>query len=99
MTIGGTSYSIQAAAQNPQTGVTVAIFDQNSFTRGRYAVGMIANPAADGSGFVDDFGSASPPFTASSLVPTVFGDFFGVGHGAGPCSSGASPACPKVVMP
>lgn len=99
ITFGGTSYSIQTAAQNPQAGVTVAIFDGNSLTPGRYGIGMIANPAADGSGFVGDFGSASPPFTASSLVPTVFGDFFGVGRSAGPCSSGSPPACPKVVTP
>ncbi|MBI0537587.1 PEP-CTERM sorting domain-containing protein [Roseomonas sp. KE2513] len=99
ITIAGTTYSIQTAAENALTGVAVAIFDANSFMPGRYAVGLIADPMGDGAGFVGDFRSASPPFSASSLVPTAFQDFVGVGHSAGPCSSGAPPACPKIVTP
>ena len=99
ITIGGASYSIQTALENPQTGVAVAIFDQNSFTPGRYGIGLFVDPVGDGAGFVGDFGGASPPFTVSSLVPTVFEEFFGVGHSPGPCSSGAPPVCPKIVTP
>lgn len=99
ITIGGTSYSIQSALENPQRGVTVAIFDNNSFTPGRYAVGLIVDPAGDGAGIVGDFGAASPAFTAASVVPTVFERFFGAGHSPGPCSSGTPPVCPKVVTP
>lgn len=99
ITIAGTTYSIQTAAENPLTGVAVAVFDANSFTPGRYGVGLFADPAGDGAGFVGDFRSSSPPFAAASLVPTVFQDFVGVGHSAGPCSSGAPPTCPKIVTP
>ncbi|WP_169742893.1 PEP-CTERM sorting domain-containing protein [Muricoccus aerilatus] len=99
ITIGGTSYSIETALQDPLRGVTVAIFDQNSFTPGRYGIGMFVDPVGDGAGFVGDFGGASPAFTASSLVPTVFEQFFGVGHSPGPCASGMPPACPKVATP
>ena len=99
ITIAGTGYSVRTALEDPLRGVAVAIFDQNSFTPGRYGIGMFVDPVGDGAGFVGDFGGASPPFAASSLVPTVFEQFFGVGHSPGPCASGTPPACPKVVTP
>ena len=97
--IAGRAYSIEPGAANPSAGVTVAVFDRNSFTPGRYGVGLIANPFADGSGFVGDFVSASPDFVAGALTPTVFGDYAGVGHSSGVCTSGTAPACPHLVTP
>lgn len=99
ISIAGVSYGIEAATSNPAAGVTVAIFDRNSFTPGRYGIGLIADPMGDGAGIVGDFVSASPNFTVSALTPTVFTDYFGVGHGSGVCLSGTPPACPHAVTP
>lgn len=97
--IAGTRYSIETILANPSAGVTVAIFDQNSFVPGRYGVGLIADPVNDGAGIVGDFTSASPAFTVAALSPVVFTDYYGVGHGSGVCVSGTPPACPHVVTP
>jgi hypothetical protein len=97
--IAGVLFGIETNLSNPTAGVTVAIFDQNSFEPGRYGVGLIADPVADGAGFVGDFVSASPNFTVDALTPTTFTDYFGVGHSSGVCSSGFPPACPHVVTP
>ena len=97
--IAGTHYSIESILANPTAGVTVAIFDQNSFDPGHYAVGLLADPVNDGAGIVGDFLSASPNFTAAALTPTLFTDFFGVGHGSGVCLSGTAPNCPHAVTP
>lgn len=97
--IDGIRYSIETASSNPLAGVAVAVFDQNSFTPGRYGVGLIADPLHDGPGIVGDFLSASPDFTVAALTPTTFIDFYGVGHGSGVCLSGSPPACPHAVTP
>lgn len=89
----GQHYTIDTVAANATAGVTIAIFDQNSFTPGRYAVGLLADPVHDGAGIIGDFASASPSFIVSALTPTVFGDFFGVGHGSGVCLQGPSNNC------
>ena len=34
-----------------------------------------------------------------ALTPTVFTEYYGVGHGSGVCVSGMPPACPHVVTP
>lgn len=94
VTIGGTNYSV-----DPSSAVTVAIFDRHSFDPDHYAVGLLVDPVHDGAGIVGDFLSASPDFTAGTLTPTVFGDFFGVGHASGLCVTGAPPACPHAVTP
>ncbi|MBK1656735.1 PEP-CTERM sorting domain-containing protein [Paracraurococcus ruber] len=99
ITIGGQSFRIESATANPLAGVTVAIFDNASFTPGRYGIGMIADVANDGAGFVGDFGGAAPGYTAGALRSTVLTDFFGVGHGSGVCLSGSPPACPHAVTP
>lgn len=97
--IAGTRYQIDSATTNPLAGVTVAIFDQNSFTPGRYGIGLIADPFNDGAGIVGDFSSASPDYTVSALTPTVYTNYFGVGHGSGVCLTGSPPACPHAVTP
>lgn len=94
--ISGTLFSM-ASADNPK--LTVSIFDQNSFVPGRYGVGIIVDAVADGAGIVGDFSSASPNFTAAALTPTLFTDFYGVGHGSGVCLSGSPPSCPHAVTP
>jgi hypothetical protein len=71
-------------AQNRPNGVAVSIFDpSNVFTPGRYAVGLFADPVADGAGFVGDFLSASPGFSVTSLRPTEFTGYQGAGFLAG----------------
>lgn len=97
--IGGMVFSVTSILDNATAGVSVAIFDQNSFFPGRYGIGMIADPFGDGAGVVGDFASASPNFTVSALTPTVFTDYYGVGHGSGVCQSGFPPNCPHVVTP
>ena len=75
---------------------SIAIFDpSNIFNPGRYGVGLIVNPLADGAGFVGDLLGASPGFTVGALGPTTFTSFAGVGFSAGlgcgpdpaPCTS------------
>ena len=98
--IGGVTYNIDTAATNPSAGVTVSIFDRNQiFNPGRYGVGLIANVLGDGAGIVGDFASASPAFTVNALTPVTFTDYYGVGHGSGPCISGNPPACPHLDTP
>ena len=98
--IGATTYSIDTAATNPTAGVTVSIFDRSQiFNPGRYGIGLIANVLSDGAGIVGDFLSASPDYSVSALTPTTFTDYFGVGHGSGPCISGQPPACPHLDTP
>jgi hypothetical protein len=98
--IGGTTYSIETAATNANAGVTVSIFDRTQiFNTGRYGIGLIANVVNDGAGIVGDFASASPDFTVDALTPVTFTDYYGVGHGSGPCISGRPPACPHLDTP
>jgi hypothetical protein len=78
---------------NPTAGVTVAIFDRNSFTPGRYAIGILQQPPQDGAGIIGDFSGASPDFTASSLTSTVFTGYNGVGYGSGVCLQGSGGNC------
>ena len=99
MTIGAATYSVESIFANMATGVAVAVFDKNSFDPGHYAVGLFADPVQDGAGIVGDFLSAAPDFTAAALTPTVFGDFYGVGHSSGVCQSGTAPNCPHMVTP
>ena len=70
--IAGVTYTIESASADAAAGVTVSIFDQNSFTPGHYAVGLIVNAPGDGAGFTGDFLSASPNYSASALTPTTF---------------------------
>jgi hypothetical protein len=98
--IGGTTYAIETSATNPTSGVSVSIFDRSQiFNSGRYGIGLIANVLNDGAGIVGDFASASPDFTVNALTPTTFADYYGVGHGSGPCISGSPPACPHLDTP
>ena len=84
--IGRDTFTFATYNQDPTHGVSVAIFDgTTSFgPPGHYAAGFIQNPVADGAGFVGDFVSASPTFTAAHLTPTTFTGYFGVGHSSGP---------------
>jgi hypothetical protein len=93
ITIGGTMYTIESIGQNPTAGITVAIFDQNSFSPGRYGIGILQNPPADGAGIIADFTGASPDFTANNIVSTVYTGYQGVGYGSGICLQGTGGAC------
>lgn len=95
--IGSAGTFTANGTDNP--GLSVAIFDSNSFTPGRYAVGFIVDPVADGAGIVGDFRGASPSFVASALGATTFTGFVGAGHSSGTCMSGSPPMCPHNVTP
>ena len=86
-----------SSADNP--GLSVSIFDQNSFDPGFYGVGIIVDAVQDGAGIIGDFGSALPNFSVGALVPTEFKDYRGVGHSSGACISGIPPNCPHLVTP
>lgn len=92
--IGGVSYTMDSFTTNPTAGVTVAIFDQNSFTPGRYAVGILQQPPQDGAGIIADFTGASPAFTVNTLnATTTFTGYAGVGYGSGVCLQGTGGNC------
>jgi PEP-CTERM motif len=100
--IAGSTYRIESNTENATAGVTVVVFDKNNvFNLGRYGIGLIADPGNDGAGFVGDFSSAAPDFTVPALTPTLFTDYFGVGHGSSPCvpGTGMPPACQHTVVP
>ena len=85
LTVNGTKYNVATYDQDPVSGVTVTIFDQNTpFGPGHYAAGFLQSPLEDGSGVIGDWANASPNFLATNLVPTVFSDYFGAGFSPGP---------------
>jgi hypothetical protein len=98
ITIGGTTYTMDTISTNPTAGVTVAIFDNNSFTPGRYAVGILQEPPQDGAGIIGDFSGASPAYTASNIVPTVFTGYNGVGYASGVCLVGTGGNCQQAAV-
>ena len=84
LTVGRDTYNFATYDQNPSAGITVAVYDDTTpFGPGHYAVGLLQNPLADGAGFIGDFLSASPTFSAANLTPTTFIDYQGVGYGSG----------------
>ncbi|HEX4773772.1 MAG TPA: PEP-CTERM sorting domain-containing protein [Bryobacteraceae bacterium] len=92
--VGNQTYSIENFNTNPTAGVTVAIFDNHSFTPGRYAVGILQEPPQDGAGIIGDFSSASPAFTADTLThTTIYSGYNGVGYGSGVCTGGPGVDC------
>lgn len=92
LTVGGRTYNVATYAQDPVRGVTVAVFDDTTpYGNGHYAIGLLQNPLADGAGFIGDWLSASPPFSAAHLVTTVFTNYEGVGYGSGPNDVSGNP--------
>ena len=89
----GTTYRVAGTAQNPTAGVAVALFDpSNVFFPGRYAAGVIADPARDGAGIVGDWSQASPGFSATNPVATEFLGYNGAGFSPGVgCAQGPGP--------
>jgi len=71
----------------------VALFDQNTFTPGRYGVGILQQPPQDGAGIIGDFAGATPDFTGAVSTATVFTGYYGVGYGSGVCLQGAGANC------
>jgi hypothetical protein len=96
--IGNQTYTMDNFTTNPVAGVTVAIFDRNSFTPGRYAIGILQQPPQDGAGIIGDFSGASTDFTANALTSTVFTGYTGVGYGSGVCLQGAAPNCQSAAI-
>ncbi len=91
--IGNQTYTMDTITTNATAGVTVAIFDQNSFTPGRYGIGILQEPPQDGAGIIGDFAGASPNYTVNTLAPTTFTDYAGVGYGSGICLQGTGANC------
>jgi PEP-CTERM motif len=91
--VGGQTYTIENFTTNPTAGLTVAIFDNNSFTPGRYGIGILQQPPLDGAGIVADFSGASPAFTANAVTATTFTGYNGVGFGSGVCLQGTGGNC------
>ncbi|MFL6449577.1 MAG: PEP-CTERM sorting domain-containing protein [Bryobacteraceae bacterium] len=92
--IGGQTYTMDTFTTNPTAGATVALFDQNSFTPGRYAGGILQQPPQDGAGIIADFSGATPSFTVNTLTSTTtFTGYNGVGYGSGVCLQGTGGNC------
>lgn len=95
LTVGDRTYDVATYNQDSARGVTVAVFDDTTpFGAGHYASGFLQNPVADGAGFIGDWLSASPPFSAAQLVTTTFTNYVGVGYGSGPASRSVSTVVP-----
>ena len=97
LTVAGQTYNFATTEQNPTAGVSVAIFDGTTGfgPPGHYAAGLLQNPLQDGAGFIGDWASATPTFSAAHLVPTIFTGYTGVGYGSGPDPHNGNP--PAVV--
>lgn len=97
ITILGRSYRVVGAAEDPDYGVGIALFDRsNVFFPGVYGVGFIANPLQDGAGIIADFTAASPEFSVTDIVPTTFSGFAGAGYLSG---IGCAPPDPRPCVP
>lgn len=93
MRIGGQNFDVAGFPDDTAGGITVAIFDKsNIFTPGKYGVGFIVDPVADGAGIVGDFDGATPEFSVGNIVPTVFTGYNGAGVSAG-IGCGIGPVC------
>ena len=97
LTVGGRTYALQGFDAAHPTGVSVAIFDQTTpfGVPGRYGVGFIQNPLADGAGMIADYVGASPNFVigATGLRATTFTGYSGVGVSSGVCTQGTGDNC------
>lgn len=91
--IGSQTYTVDSITTNATAGVAVAIFGQNSFTPGRYAIGILQEPPQDGAGIVGDFQGASPDYTVDALTSITFTGYTGVGHSSGVCLQGTGGNC------
>ncbi len=100
LSFNGKSYDVASSASNA-AGVSVSIFDRTTpfGVPDHYAIGLIQNPLADGAGFVGDFVSANPDFTATDLGPTTFTNYFGVGFSSGVSTVPGNPGAPHEVTP
>ena len=97
LTMGGRTYTVQGFDAAHPTGFAVAVFDQTTpfGTPGRYGVGVIQNPLADGAGIVADYAGSAQPFTIAStgLLATTFTGYGGVGVTSGVCTMGGGGNC------
>jgi hypothetical protein len=102
LTLGARTYDLQGFGAATPLGISVSIFDPaQPFNPGSYAVGIIQDPLADGSGFVAAFRGASPAFTlgATGVVPATFTEYYGVGVSSGVCLVGApGPNCQQFAV-
>ena len=96
LAVSGRTYLVQPYTLANPTGLSVAIFDATTpFDFGRYGVGVIQNPLADGAGIVADFSGVSNPLVIGStgVRQTTFTGFNGVGVSSGVCLVGPPNAC------
>lgn len=90
LTTGGLTYRLKSYDPLTQLGISVALFDATTpfGLPGRYAAGIIQDPAKDGTGIVLDLLPTSP-FDAHALSAHDFAasSFFGIGYSPGYCTS------------
>ena len=96
--VGNQAYTVDSITTNATAGVAVGIFDQNSFTPGRYAIGILQEPPQDGAGIVGDFQGASPDYTVDALTSTMFTGYVGVGYSSGVCLQGTGANCQSAAV-
>jgi hypothetical protein len=98
LSVGGATYNVSTSVTQ---GLTVAIFDKTQiFGPDHYGAGFIQDPVSDGAGIVGDWLSATPDYTVTSLAPTTYSDYFGVGFGSGICSfPGSGVDCATTPIP
>ena len=96
LTIGRDTFTFATYDQDPMHGVSIAISDSTTEfgPLGHYEVGFLQNPVAypvvGSAGFIGDFASVAPIFTAANLTPTTFIGYTRVRYGSGPETSRGS---------
>lgn len=96
LSVSGRTYLVQPFTLANPTGLSVAIFDATTpFDPGRYGVGVIQNPLADGAGIVADYAGATPAYVigTTGVRATTFTGFNGVGVSSGVCLVGPPGGC------
>ena len=89
--IGGQKYRVATSGESLDSGISIAIFDQSNVSApGKYGIGFIVDPVADGAGIIGRFGGASRNFTVDNLQTATMTGYIGAGFrsGVGPAGPG-----------
>lgn len=91
MTIGAETYSVATSGESLDSGISIAIFDRsNRSAPGRYGIGFIVDPVADGAGVIGRYAGATADFTVDNLRTSTMTGYIGAGFrsGVGPAGPG-----------
>ena len=89
MTIGGVTYDVTSYADDPVSGVAVALFDpSNVFAPGFHAAGFFSNPLGVGAGITARFDGVDGSWSATDPVAGTLTDYLGYGAISGPTVDG-----------